>query len=91
MEKEEVFLCLPYPTQVFKATFSYSEKDDAVHGQIVREEKARFYIAKVMKTCSKWEEFDSDVHRRGAAILQSLIILHVRNQQKILEYLSKSA
>ena len=71
-EGEEVYLRLSNQTQVFKATFSYSKKGDTVHGRSVGEEKARFFIVKILKTCSKWTEFDSDVLCRGAAILWSL-------------------
>ena len=74
---EKVYLCLPNNELIFRA--NYSEDGDIVHGHAIAINQARFFITKVLKNCSKWQNFDSDLHSGGTAILWNLA--HTSKQQ----------
>ena len=67
---EEFCICLSNNEPIFRA--NYSKDGDTVHGHAIAKNQARFFIAKVLKNCSKWQNFDSDFHSGGAAILWNL-------------------
>ena len=56
--------------KIFKAKYQKTT-DKIVHGVEMKENDARFFITKVLKSASSWKDFDVDKHAAGGAILWS--------------------
>ena len=71
-ESEEVYLCLKDGSKIFKGTFSKIVGGDTVHGRVLNEDEGRFFIVRILKDCSAWREFDTDIHCAGASVSWNL-------------------
>ena len=53
---------------IFKARYEEIQESSTIHWKPLLNSEARFFISKVLKNASIWDEFDADIHCSAALV-----------------------